>query len=124
MIYHAIIVDKSIDDINILNKYKIFNKKTDGNWEIIGVELKENELDVFITLIQNHLKGNNNWYFHIYDDKDDDLIVVFKNETFKITSDKDTWSDVILYGKAMKIPIEQLDFIPNTFKKEMAYFKI
>jgi hypothetical protein len=52
------------------------------------------------------------WYVHFWEPGSDNVLVVFKNKNFWIKhSDKNTWVEVIKYGKSIGIPDEQLDFL-------------
>lgn len=46
----------------------------------------------------------------------------FKEKVFHVKPHVSTWQEVILYGKTLDIPSEQLDFWPNRFQDEAHYF--
>jgi hypothetical protein len=69
-----------------------------------------------IKLIQENLVVKGEYYAHLY--RDDELVVIFKDRVFRITSEKSTWKPVIDYGLSLKIPIEQLDMKPCRFQDE------
>ena len=56
------------------------------------------------------------FYFHFY--RGDELIIVFRNKIFRVTTNPSSWKDAIEYGKNLKIPIKQLDFIPYKVEDE------
>ncbi len=60
------------------------------------------------------------WYGHFYNDQE--LIVVFKDQVFKVAPHKSTWTPIIEYGQTLGIPEDQLDFWPNRFQDEIHYF--
>lgn len=118
--YHGIIIDQEFTDKSFPNTLKIFAKKQDGDWGIFGIEIEDSKLQETIKYIQENMRTDSPWYSHFYNNNQ--LIVVFKNKVFKITSEKISWQPVIDYGKELNIPIEQLDFFPNNFQNENIYF--
>jgi hypothetical protein len=115
--YHAILVDKSLFDQSILNSMQIIGQQSDGGWILYKVKANEHDLDVLIPKIQS-IMNPGTWYFHFYNVDGSKLIVVFKDQIYRVTSDKLTWADAIKHGQQLGTPIEQLDFIPNTFAGE------
>jgi len=60
-------------------------------------------LECFLKKLQeNMVKGK--FYFHFY--RDDELIVAFKERIFKVPTDKNTWKEMIEFGKSIGIPEE------------------
>lgn len=82
--YHGIIIDCSFKDKNFVNNFNIFNKKISGNWNIFGIVVKKDELENVIKDIQANLV-NKGYYVHLYNDED--VIVVFKEKVFNVTTD-------------------------------------
>ncbi len=119
--YHGILIDQSFSDPLFCDSFKVFNKKKSGSWEIYGIEIKDTQLDTAITKIQQVMKPNQPWYAHLYNDEE--LIVVFKDKTFKVTPHASTWQTIIDYGVNLNIPKEQLDFWPNRLQDERHYFQ-
>jgi hypothetical protein len=118
--YHGIIIDQEFTDKSFPNKFKIFAKKQDGDWEIYGIEIEDNQVKEVISQIQKNMKSNESWYAHFYNNEK--LIVVFKNRIIEVETNKRSWEPVIKYGKELNIPEEQLDFCPSNFKDEKFYF--
>ncbi len=115
--YHGIILNVSQVNQSIFNSLKIIGKLKvkNSNWILYKVEINPNDLDV-ITLILQENMNENKFYFHFY--RNNELIIVFKNRIFKISTEKSTWSEAIEYGKSLAIPEKQLDFVPNRIEDE------
>ena len=57
-----------------------------------------------------------NFYFHFY--RNNELIVVFNTKIFRVTTNENTWKELIEYGKSLGIIEEQLDFKPYKIEDE------
>lgn len=117
--WHGIIVDKSLQDPRIINDFKILGQKIaddDPNdiWTLYRIEVKMHQIDRVIKRVQQNLKEG--WYVHFYKDKN--LIVVFKDRIFRVTTNPETWKTILLYGKSLHIPADQLDFFPCSEEDE------
>lgn len=117
MEFHGIIVENSLGDPSIGKSWDIIEQEVDGNWVMDLIRVSENDLDNFIKNLQNNMnKGT--WYAHFYNHDGSKLVVVFKEKVFKTNNKKENWGEIMKYGKDLNIPIEQLDFLPNTFASE------
>ena len=67
-------------------------------------------------MAEHYLHLVHEFYCHFY--RGDELIIVFRNEIFRVTTDPSSWIDAIEYGKELRIPIKQLDFIPYRVEDE------
>ncbi len=56
------------------------------------------------------------FYCHFY--RGNELIVVFKEKVFRMTTDRPTWGDALAYGRSLGIPDRQLDFFPCRWEEE------
>lgn len=117
---HAILINKQFTDETYPTTKKIFAQKTDGSWEIYGIEIDNSEIDTFITELQTNMRPNEPWYAHIYNDEK--LIVVFKEKVITATPHISTWQPIFNYAKTLNIPEKQLDFWPNRYQDERHYF--
>jgi len=115
--FHAIIVDKSLINQEILKDLKVLSKTVDGDWILYKISVNEDDLESSILNIQSQM-NEGAWYFHFYDFEGSRMIVVFKNKIFEVNNDPKTWPEVLKYGTELGIPSEQLDFIPNRFADE------
>ena len=101
------IIENSLTDKSILEKLRICKSWEDGDWRLYNVDatLKEAEL-------MGEYLAEGPWYIHFWKHGEDDVLVVFKHKSFWIKySDKETWKEVVEYGKSLGIPPEQLDFV-------------
>lgn len=118
--YHGIVFDQEFIDTNFPETLTAFAKKKDGKWLIYGIKVDNSVLEDTITSIQANMKTDTPYYAHLYNDEE--LIVIFKDRVFKVTSDISSWQDIIDYGRELNIPGAQLDFWPNRFQDERHYF--
>ena len=109
MKYRGIIIEESLNDNRILNNITIFKiyvttaEKRSDQWHLFEVEIDENEIE---NMPKNIIQG---WYAHFWHGID--IIAVFANKTIKFNYlDKNTWKEVMEYGKKLNIPEKQLDF--------------
>lgn len=113
--YKGSIISESLKEPSFINKLKVYRVKIGeedeeiprenriGRWHLYWVEVSEDE----IKEISKELKEG--WYAHFWQNKK--VIVIFKDKRFKIDFDnKETWKEVLEYGKSLGIPEEQLDF--------------
>ena len=109
MKYRGIIIEESLNDNRILNNFNILKlyitetaEKRD-QWHLFEVEIEENEIEN----ISNQIIDG--WYTHFWHGSD--VVAVFAKKIIKFNYlDKDTWDEVLEYGKKLNIPPEQLDF--------------
>jgi hypothetical protein len=124
--YLGYIIDRSQADKNIFNNLTVTNKKSFlfGLITIYEIQVLENDIDVVIKNIQKNMVKciglikiiYKEFYAHFYSGHE--LIVVFREKTFHITSDKSTWTEAQAYGKSIGIIKKQLDFLtPEENKK-------
>ncbi len=114
MNYHGIIIDKSLNDSSIIDSLNILGKKESGNWILFKIEISSEEKETKIKELQEQLKEK--YYFHIY--RKDELIIIFKEKIFRVTTNKESWTEARYYGKSLDIPEEQLDFLPCKMEDE------
>lgn len=115
--FHALIVDKSLVNLDILDDLIVLDQTTAGSWVIYKILIKESDLISTISKIQSQMRKGN-WYLHIYNSDGSKLVVVFKNKFFVTDNNPINWSEILAYGKEVGAPAEQLDFIPNRFQDE------
>lgn len=107
--YIGIIIEESLDDNRILNKLdfrKIYitgHENPPDRWHMYEVNVSKEE----IKELSKHIIGN--WYMHFW--KGTDIIAIFSGKTFEFNyENKDTWIEVLKYGRSIGIPEKQLDF--------------
>jgi hypothetical protein len=127
--YLGYIIDRSQLDKNIFNNLTVTNKKSFllGLITIYEVKILADDINNIINKIQKNMvkpigfirKIYKEYYTHFY--SGNELIVVFKDKTFHITSDKSTWIEAQAYGKSIGINEKQLDFLTPE-KNRKCYF--
>ena len=109
MKYIGIIVEESLDDNRILNDIKIKKLHITGQqnpeerWHMYEVYVSNEEIEE----LSKHIIDD--WYMHFWKDKE--IIAIFKDKQFKFYYDnKETWKEVLEWGRKLGLPEEQLDF--------------
>ena len=120
--YLGIVIDRSLKNENFINCLHVVAKRQVGAWELLMVSLVDHEVNAKIESLQHNMIDvkEDCWYAHFF--RDNDLIVVYQDRTFRITLDPETWADAVQYGVDNGIPIEQLDFKPRTRTDAVSYF--
>lgn len=119
--YHSIVIEESLQDKNILKKYRILRTKVGEKWHLHIIEVAD--LSGFVKDIQSAMVLDMPYYFHVYNDNKF-LKVIFKNKIFNLNSlDKNTWLEAQKYGgEKLNIPPKELDFSPNNFTTENDWY--
>lgn len=120
--YHGNLLDTEFKDPSFLNRFRIFAKrKSERNpWTMYGVIVPSERIEDVIKETQENLLTNAPYYAHFY--KDGELIIVYKERVFRVTSDRLSWGEAIEYGRSLRIPDDQLVFAPNRFEDEKKYY--
>lgn len=112
MKYVGIIVEESLDDNRIINNYEVSkicitgHEKRQDRWHMYEVILTRDEI---LELSRHIVDG---WYMHFWLGRN--VIAVFKDKQFEFNYDeKETWTEVLKYGRSLGIPEAQLDFPIN-----------
>jgi hypothetical protein len=121
--YHGIILNISQQDKAIFDDLKIIGKRNvlPGIIVLFKAEVASNALELLIQKLQANKAKRflcliREFYCHFY--RGNELIIVFRNKVFHVTTDRSSWIDVIEYGKSSGIPVKQLDFIPHKVEDE------
>jgi hypothetical protein len=121
--YHGIVINRSqkdraiFDGLEVIGKRKLFL----GLIVFYKIRVRPSDLDGVIGRVQENMSSKflfkkQQYYAHFY--RAGELIIVFRDKTFKATTDKKTWRNAIAYGKSLNIAENQLDFVPNRFEDE------
>ena len=121
--YHGILIKQSqrnkfiFKQMNIIGKKKVFF----GFVVLYKISASPEKLDDLIQSIQENMAKRmlfafQEFYAHFY--RDSELIVVFRDKVFHMTTEKSSWEDAIAYGKSLGIIEKQLDFTPNRIEDE------
>ncbi len=121
--YHGIVINHSQRDRGIFQKLDVIGTKRlfAGLIVFYKIRVRPSDLDRVIKEIQENMSSRflikrQHYYAHFY--RGNELIVVFKDKVFKVTTDKKSWRNPIAYGKSLHIVEDQLDFVPNRFEDE------
>jgi hypothetical protein len=118
MVYHGIIVDKSLKDAKIVDALKVIGTKhTDDGWVIYKIEVDDDKLQQTIQMVQP-LLSSAGWYCHFYGQDGLKLFVVFRRRIFELVNNPSFFKPAVKYGLSVGIPEEQLDFKPSKFEEE------
>jgi hypothetical protein len=116
--YHGIVIQESIRDPTVLYQMKILGTKTGKKWTLLKIEVEPRSVDETIRLIQTNLLSEKGAPYYAYLYRGDELIVVFPERTFRVSPDKNSWSEAVSYGESLNVPRTELDFRPCRFKDE------
>lgn len=121
--YHGIIVNISQRDRSIFGSLEVIGTKRllFGLLILHKVRVRENEIDELIKTVQANmvykiLFKKQEFYAHLY--RNDELIIVYRERVFRVSTDRASWGEALEYGRRLGIVERQLDFIPNRFEDE------
>ena len=104
--FKGIIVEDSLEDRDIFVNLPIEKTWKEGEWTLHQVSVDHADLpDLGRCLKQGP------WYMHFWDTDSDDLIILFREKTFRAhRSDEASLAEARAYGASQGIPEDQLDF--------------
>jgi carbonic anhydrase len=121
MNYRLIVIENSLKDKNIFNKYKTlsktwFEKSTPHESFMYKIRVPEKDIHAVTEFLKNNILYP--YYTHLYheDPKNDTLIVVFKGKIFNMC--KSNFVDAINYGISHGVTKEQMDIKPRDIQEE------
>ena len=116
--YHGIIVREGIRDPILFQGMTVLGTKTGQNWTLLKVGIEAKAISRVIREIQSNLLTGNGvpYYAHFY--RGEELVIVFPDRAFHVSSDEDSWKDAISYGESLGVPRAELDFRPCRFRDE------
>ena len=119
--FHGILLDLAFVSQGYPKSFPLFAQKLLGDWSLYGIKVDRNDCESTVANIQSHMKADQPFYNHLYDDEI--LIVIFRERIFRVTTHASSWEEVKQYGLTLDIPEHQLDFWPNRFQDEIHYFE-
>ncbi|MEX0616251.1 MAG: hypothetical protein WD231_00390 [Candidatus Woykebacteria bacterium] len=121
MNYRWIIIENSLKDKNVLDKYKVlsettFAEGTDRESRMLKVEVPEDEAPSLADLLEEKIIYP--YYTHLYheDPNKSQLIVVFSEKKFLLG--KDDFSKAVEYGLANSVTEEEMQINPLDVSEE------
>jgi hypothetical protein len=107
MLYKGTVVENSLKDTSILEQLTVEKRWESDDWALDSVLVREDQILALAASLDD-----GPWYIHLWQEGQDDVVVIFKDKTFIIKrSNISTWADAVAYGKSIGIPEEQLDFV-------------
>ena len=118
--YLGIVIQQSLADERWLDSVRVEARRQIGSWTFLLVAASEVELGEQLDGLRRAMQSDQPWYAHYF--RDGELIVVFRDETFRIGGDPQTWAPAVQHGLGLGIPREQLDFKPRTEEDARTFF--
>jgi hypothetical protein len=83
-----------------------------AEWTLLLVRVPAEDLDHEVEALRSNLVHTDCWYAHFF--RKDELVVVFDDEVFAVSTDPSTWDAAVRHGRVRGVPDDELDFSPNT----------
>jgi hypothetical protein len=111
--YLGLIIEQSLRDPSFLEGVEIVRRHRDpnGTWVFLLVRVPRFGAEAAFQRLQASLDPAP-WYAHFF--AGDDLVVIYRDAIFSMTTDPATWAAAIAHGVGLGIPEAQLDFWPRT----------
>lgn len=121
--FHGVILNLSQKDRSIFRQMDVIGRRTvlPGILVLYKIQVAPERVDALIDRVQANMAERvlfvrKEFYAHFY--RGGDLIVVFRQRVFHVTTDPATWSEPTAYGRSIGIAARQLDFFPCRFEDE------
>ena len=136
--YHGEVINLSLRDVTILNKFKIIDikKRFLGVVKIYTVELPSEKIEKIAKHFQANMSTNlkKEWYITFHNRER--IIIIFRTRIFNLSGkgitpvhgkmldvsyaeDKENWNELINYAQKLGVPNNQCDFLPEDFSKRI-----
>lgn len=101
--YHGNMLDTEFRGPDFLKRFTIFAKeKSPRNpWTMHGVVIPAKAIEAVIRDVRRNLLPGAPYYAHFYNADGNELIIVYKERVFRVTSDKSRWKEAIEYGRSL-----------------------
>ncbi|MCB9027102.1 MAG: hypothetical protein H6625_12335 [Bdellovibrionaceae bacterium] len=120
------IILESLNSKSILRPFAPFQIKerivempeeAEKTWHVYRYKIPMQDLTPLLSSLEKGLV-NGEWYIHFFSEKNNQLFVVLKNKTFKISKVKDSsWDQMIEYGEKVGCGRRWTENIPVSFSK-------
>lgn len=135
--YHAEIINLSLKNNNMIEKFPILNTKKRflGYVKIYTISISEKNIVETVKMFQDNIstKLKKEWYITFHNAER--VIIVFRKRIFNLNGkgimpvyqkilntsnaeDKEKWDEMISYANSLGIPDSQCDFLPEDFDKQ------
>ena len=118
--YHGIVIEQSLRGRDVPAGTRVVAARQVGAWRFLLVTVPETEIEEHIRTIQAAMVTDDAWYAHFF--LGEELVVVFRDASFRVGTEPATWGPAIAHGQACGIRLEQLDFKPRTVPDAEAFF--
>lgn len=115
-------VEESLRDPRVLQDLHVLASRRGRPWTFHLVSVPEHDFDRQVGMLQEHMVTDECWYAHFFRDRE--LVVVYRDAVFRLTTDRATWAPAVEHGLRNGIPREQLDFEPRTWEEVREFFRL
>ncbi len=121
MFYRWIVIENSLKDKSILNKYKVLSETkfaagTPRESRMLKIQVPEKEIDRLTNRLIDWIIYPYYTHFYHEDPKNNTLIVVFSGK--KIVTKKNNYQDAISYGVIHGVSRKEMDIYPRDMSQE------
>jgi hypothetical protein len=118
--YLGIIIEQSLRDPAITKEFSVVARRRVQSWVFLLASVPADAFERHVKLIQSNMVTDDQWYAHYF--RADELVVVYRDAVFHVSTDPASWGPAVEYGLAAGIPNEQLDFHPRTLPEAERFF--
>lgn len=123
MNYKGIVIEESLQDLQILKHLKILSTKVEKvteshktpwlkQWTLLAVEIDKSDAQNVADKLSAALDSGHDWYADFKSDKYH--FIIFRNKVFRVhRNSPEEYETVKEYGVSLGIPDYQLDFSPE-----------
>ena len=119
--FHGIVLNLSQKNRRLLSELDLLGRSLFGLLALYKVRVPAGRLEDTIVRVQRNMARRivffpQEFYAHFY--RANELIVVFRDDVYRVTTDRSSWGDALDHGRALGISEKQLDFSPCRFEDE------
>ena len=118
--YLGVVVRESLRDPT--RTPPVVASKRGAEWTLLLVRVREGDLDHQVEVLRLNLNRTDCWYAHFF--RNSELVVVFYDEVFRVSTDPSTWDAPVRHGRVRGVPDDELDFSPNTISEVEEEFDV
>jgi hypothetical protein len=116
--YLGVVVRESLRDPSLTPP--LVASRRGADWTMLLVRIPVEELDHGVAALRSNFDPTDCWYAHFF--REDELVVVFADEVFRVSTDPATWDAPVQHGRDCGVPDNELDFSPRTVEEAEAAF--
>ena len=115
----GIIIEQSLEDPEVGSLLNVVARKQPRDWVFLLVEVRKEALSRHLRIVQKNIRPE--WHAHYF--RHDELVVVFRDIVFRVSTNPSTWRPIMQHGLAKGILPDQLHFVPNNRPDAEAFFR-